>query len=151
MRRNISILATLPLIIAFAGCDDNHSGSGGIQEIFFNEPCQEWGTPLTTVKQLMQDFTLLAEDDDMLVYKGDMKESIISYGFESQKLSTANVFISADSIEIIDLMHSFNRYERVGNNLTYVNTSINTVGEIVIVEKSDNRYHCLSWSYLDDL
>ena len=147
------MLAILPLSMAFISCDDDLHRGGKSSQADYNEPCQEWGLPLTSVKQLMQDFKLLAEDDDMLVYEGNRKESIISYGFESQKLCSASVFISTDSIEITDLTQSFSRYEQLSDydELTYVYATTNTVGEIALVEKSDNTYYCLSCSYLNDL
>ena len=146
------MLAILPLAIAFIGCDDGLSGNKGYQADY-NGICLRWGWPLVSVEYEMRDFTLLAEEDDMPVYKDDQNGSIISYGFESQELISTSVFIKAGSVAAIDLVNSFSSYKQLSgyDELTYVNTSINTVGEIVIVEKSDNRYYSLSWSYLDDL
>lgn len=152
MKKSICMLAMLPLALAFMGCDDGLSGSKGNQADY-DWLCLTWGWPLVSVEYEMRDYTLLAEEDDMLVYKDDLNGYIISYGFESQELISTSVFIKADSVAVVDLVDSFSSYELLSgyDELTYVNVATNTVGEIATVEVSDGTYYCLSWSYLDEL
>ena len=152
MKKSICMLAMLPLAVAFMGCDDGLSGNEGYQSDF-DGICLRWGWPLVSVEYEMRDYTLLAEEDDMLVYKDDLNGYIISYGFESQELISTSVFIKADSVAVVDLVDSFSSYELLSgyDELTYVNVATNTVGEIATVEVSDGTYYCLSWSYLDEL
>ena len=94
MRNKVNItlqnIAVLLAVLLTFGCSDNN----GEQESYvLNKPCLQWGVSQETVKQKMIDFVLLYEDDNTLIYKGKDTESLISYAFETDKLSTANDFV----------------------------------------------------------
>lgn len=154
MRNKVNItlhyIAVLLAVFLTFGCSDNN----GEQESYvLNKPCLQWGVSQETVKQKMIDFVLLYEDDNTLIYKGKDTESLISYAFETDKLSTANVFVKKNMIPFSEIEQSFKGYSKSLENdgVLYVNEEKSTVGEICIESKSAEDYYCISWCDIDDL
>lgn len=140
----IAFIATL-----FPGCSSDED----IQEpvFVFNKPCLQWGLSQSEVKEEMNGFSLLFEDNATLIYKGKDTESLISYNFTANELRTSCVFIQNDLSSLTDITKSFNGYSSLPEyeEPTYTNVQTNTVGEITTVERDGLSYYCIGWSVLN--
>lgn len=149
-KKSYALLMVIVFIMAlFPGC----SGSEDIQEpvFVFNKPCLQWGLSQSDVKEEMNDFSLLFEDNTTLIYKGKDMESLISYSFTTNELRTACVFIQNDLSSLTDIAKSFNGYSSLPEyeEPTYTNVQTNTIGEITTVEKDGLSYYCIGWSVIN--
>lgn len=150
MRTKINIIlhymAVVLVVFFLSGCSDDD------KEIYvFNKPCLQWGVSQETVKQQMNNFILLYNDNYTLIYKGQDSESLISYAFESDELYAANVFIREDMTTLSEIEQSFNGYSKEldGQTLSYVNKKKTTLGQISVETKSGKDYFCISWCNYD--
>jgi len=135
----------------FAAACGNDDTADSRRENVFTEPYLKWGALQSDVKQRMQGFTPLFEDESMLVYVDGDDGEMISYGFVAGKLCTSIVLVRYDAVASSDLERFFDGYSQVSgyDETTFVDTSVDTVGEISVVEYSGNDYTCIGWSRLN--
>lgn len=139
----------LPFVLCSCG-DDKEEPT----YLLFKDPCTQWGCSKSVVKNFMNSFTLLNEDENGLLYGGKYKEEYNIYTFKSNALYSAGVAINTDKVSAEDLVKFLDdNYNYVGKQDDYYfYKTLNGKNFIALsVEKMNSEiYYLLLFEPVDD-